>query len=175
MSSAPKKRPAARPQPNLTLSSFLPYRLSVVAAVVSEGLARTYMRRFGIAVPEWRVIATIAEFESMTAKAVGRHAHMSKVKISRAAASLEERGLLRRLPNTKDLRESFLVLTPSGKALYAEIAPLALNYVGRLEAAFSDHEKAALDRLLDKLLDVASQRGEGSPASAQPLKPARRS
>ena len=137
---------------DLTLEKFLPYRLSVVAAVISQALARTYSTRFGINIPEWRVMATVGEFRSVTAKAIGQHAYMSKVKVSRAAAALAARDLIAREANTDDLREAFIVLTPKGKAMYEEIVPLALDYVRQLTSAFSSHERAALDEAIDKLL-----------------------
>ncbi len=160
------------PESPLTLATFLPYRLSVMSAVVSEGLARLYNERFGIAIPEWRVLATVGEFRSVTAKAVGLHAHMGKVKVSRAAASLETRGLIRRVPNAADGREAFLALTPDGEAMYGEIAPLALSYAGRLTETLSAADRAALDRLIDLLLRRAGEMnapgppGEASPAGA---------
>lgn len=141
----------------LTLATFLPYRLSVVSAAVSEGLARIYSERFGIGIPEWRVLATIGEFRSLTAKAIGLHAHMSKVKVSRAAAVLEGRELIRRLPNEDDRREAFLVLTRQGEAVYDDIAPLALDYVSRLTASLSAKEKAAFEAVMNKLVQRARE------------------
>lgn len=145
----------------LALSGFLPYRLSVLSAVVSDGLARRYSRRFGIAIPEWRVLATIGEFGSITAKAIGLHAHMGKVKVSRATASLEARALIRRTPNPDDLREAFLILSPAGLATYREIIPLAFDYVGRLTADLSAADHDALDRAIEILLDRARSMSEG--------------
>ena len=149
--------------PPLTLATFLPYRLSVMSAVVSEGLARLYNERFGIAIPEWRVLATVGEFRSVTAKAIGLHAHMGKVKVSRAAASLENRGLIRRVPNPDDGREAFLALTPDGEAVFGEIAPLALTYVGRLTETLSAADRATLDRLIDTLLRRADEMSAAGP------------
>lgn len=143
---------------HLTLAAFLPYRLSVLAAAVSEGLARSYSARFGVSIPEWRVLATVAEFGSITAKAVGRHARMNKVKVSRAAAALEARGLLRRKANEADLREAFLALTPAGRALFARIEPLALAYADDLTAELPPSDLAALDRLIEALMRRAGPR-----------------
>ena len=136
---------------SLTLAAFLPYRLSVLAAAVSEGLARLYEARFGIGIPEWRVLATVGEFGSITATAVGAHARMSKVKVSRAAAALAARGLIARRGNPQDRRAAFLVLTAAGAAMYAEIAPLALDYARALADALAPGEAARLDGLVDAL------------------------
>lgn len=135
----------------LRLAEFLPYRLSVAASVVSEGLAQAYGERFGIGVPEWRVLATLGEFKTMTAKAIGLHAHMSKVKVSRAVTALEEKGFIERTANTQDMREAFLKLTRKGQATYAAIVPLALDYEAALRDRLTEEEAALLGRVMDKL------------------------
>jgi DNA-binding MarR family transcriptional regulator len=144
----------------LTLAEFLPYRLSVLATLASEGLARIYAARFGIGIPEWRVLATAGEFEPITAKAIGRHARMGKVKVSRAAAALEARGLVRRAPNPADLREAFLTLTGEGRRVYAALVPLALGYADALAADLSEPERAALDGLVARLTARAAALAE---------------
>jgi DNA-binding MarR family transcriptional regulator len=144
----------------LSLSTFLPYRLNVAAATVSEGLARSYSEQFGISVHEWRILATIGEFHSITAKAIGTHAHMSKVNVSRAAAALEARGLIRRSANPDDRREAYLVFTPAGQELYEKIVPLALAYVERLSKALSPADEKTLMRLIDRLVASAGDVSE---------------
>jgi DNA-binding MarR family transcriptional regulator len=135
----------------IILADFLPYRLSVLANDVSQGLARIYSARFGISIPEWRVLAALGENEKMTSKAVGLHAHMHKVKVSRAVALLEARGYLKRIPHKGDAREAVLTLSREGAHLYARIVPLARDYARHLTEALSASEQAELDRLLTKL------------------------
>ena len=74
---------------------FLPYRLNVAASLVSQALSSIYAERYGIGVPEWRVLVTLGEFGIMTGKAIGEHSHMHKTKVSRAVALLEKRKLVR--------------------------------------------------------------------------------
>src|SRR3954447_15046532 len=111
----------------LRLEQFLPYRLNVVASFVSQALSRIYAERYGIGIPEWRVLVTLGQFVTMTGKAVGAHSHMHKTKVSRAVALLEQRNLLTRRANEADMRESLLSLTPAGRAIYEELAPGALE------------------------------------------------
>jgi DNA-binding MarR family transcriptional regulator len=155
-----RKEGQIEPGKRLSLSTFLPYRLNVAAATVSEGLARSYSEKFGISVHEWRILATIGEFRTITAKAIGAHAHMSKVNVSRAAAGLEARGLIRRSANPEDKREAFLVFTPLGEELYEKIVPLALTYVERLSEALSPAEEETLMRLIDRLVARAGENSE---------------
>jgi len=86
---AARTGPASAPEPALKLEAFLPYRLNVLASLVSQALSRVYAVRYGIGVPEWRVLVTLGEHKTMTAKAIGAHSHMHKTKVSRAVALLE--------------------------------------------------------------------------------------
>jgi DNA-binding MarR family transcriptional regulator len=138
-------------KPMLRLEDFLPYRLNVLAANVSEGLAKVYSARFGIDIPGWRVLATLGQFGPVTAKHIGSHSHMHKTKVSRAVADLETRGLIRRTANPGDKREAFIGLTDQGHTVYQDIIPLALAYQEQVLAAFSDADRLALDAALDGL------------------------
>src|SRR5262249_10543290 len=93
-------QPAARnSHAILRLDDFLPYRLTVLASLTSQALSRVYSERYGIGVPEWRVLVTLGQFGMMTGKAIGAHSHMHKTKVSRAVAELERRRLVARRAN----------------------------------------------------------------------------
>ena len=96
--------------PLIELERFLPYRLNVVAEAVSRDLSQLYADRHGISIPEWRVIATLGQYERMTAKDIGAHSRMHKTKVSRAVARLTKRGCLSKSSNSDDKREAFLEL-----------------------------------------------------------------
>ena len=89
-----KARPAKPDAAPLKLETFLPYKLNVVASLVSHALSRIYSERYGIGIPEWRVLVTLGQYGSMTGKAVGAHSHMHKTKVSRAVALLEKRKIV---------------------------------------------------------------------------------
>jgi DNA-binding MarR family transcriptional regulator len=145
--SEPSAVPAASPEPHaLKLEEFLPYRLNVLAALVSQALSSIYADRYGIGVPEWRVLVTLGEFGMMTGKAVGTHSHMHKTKVSRAVALLEKRKLVSRRVNRADMREAFLSLTPSGRAMYEELAPIALEFAARLFEVLDASDRIGFDR-----------------------------
>jgi DNA-binding MarR family transcriptional regulator len=141
---------AAGQAPLLKLEDFLPHRLNVLSSLVSQALTYVYARR-GIGIPEWRVLVTLGEYGVMTGKAVGAHTHMHKTKVSRAVAQLEQRKLLSRRANRDDLRESFLSLTPAGRAVYEELAPRALEFMDRLAEVVPQGDRAAFDRAVKQL------------------------
>jgi DNA-binding MarR family transcriptional regulator len=136
----------------LRLDDFLPYQLNVAASLVSQALSKIYAERYGIGVPEWRVLVTLGEFESMTGKAIGAHSHMHKTKVSRAVALLEKRKWLMRRVNRSDLRESFLSLTPEGRAIYDELAPGAVAFACDIVEAVDPADRAAFARALQQVI-----------------------
>jgi DNA-binding MarR family transcriptional regulator len=93
----------------------------------------------------------------MTAKAIGRHSHMHKTKVSRAVALLERRKLVARRANRADLREAFLSLTPAGRDIYNDLAPMALDFARQLMETIDPADRAALDRALRKLTKRSAQ------------------
>ena len=109
-----KQKPADRA---LHLEQFLPYRLNVVGFFASRALGRVYGTRFGIGIPEWRVIAQLGEFGQLTSRDIGELSQMHKTKVSRAVGELEKRGLVSRSENRQDRRESFVTLTAAGKRI----------------------------------------------------------
>lgn len=146
-----ERLPATGDAAPLKLEDFLPYRLNVVASLASQALSRIYAERYSIGVPEWRVLVTLGQYGVMTGKQIGAHSHMHKTKVSRAVAQLEKRRLLARRVNREDLREAFLSLTPAGRAIYEELAPIALRFVRRLFEVVDPADRAAFDRALRRL------------------------
>ena len=135
----------------LKLEQFLPYQLNVVASLVSQALSRVYARRYRIGVPEWRVLVTLGQYGVMTGKAIGAHTHMHKTKVSRAVALLEKRKLVARRSNRADMRESFLSLTGSGRVMYEELAPHALDFAHRLTDILTPSDREAFDRAVQQI------------------------
>lgn len=134
----------------LTLSGFLPYRLSVVSNAVSGRIADVYQARFGLSIPQWRLIAVVAEHGTATQAALVATTQMDRMTISRAATALVARGILART-TAGDRRTLQLALTPAGASLHAEIAPLALAMEEQLVQGFSAAERQQLLDLLERL------------------------
>jgi DNA-binding MarR family transcriptional regulator len=151
-----KPAAAAVPEAALKLDDYLPYRLSVAANAVSDLIASAYQSRFGLSIPQWRLMAVLGEDGPMTPQALCARTVMDKVTVSRAAAALHERKLVEREPNAADGRSHRVGLSPSGGALYAEIAPLALAYEARLLEAFTPFERQTALNLLHRLQAAAT-------------------
>jgi DNA-binding MarR family transcriptional regulator len=146
--------------PRIDLERFVPFRLNRLAAEVSRALARVYGERFGIDVPEWRVIATLGDRGLARAQDIAVSTRMHKSMVSRAVARLMELGWITRSASAKDRREAPLQLTATGREIYQQLVPIVLDYQERLLAALTESERRMLERLLTKVerqLDLPCQ------------------
>lgn len=151
---------------SLKLDAYLPYRLSVASNAVSGLIARAYQDRFGLSIPQWRLVCVLAEDGGLTQGQIVARTVMDKVTVSRAAQGLQVRNLIGRSDNQADGRSHVLALTPEGVRLHAEIAPLALAYEAALIAGLAPEEVTLLKRLLLRLQLAAGQlAGEAEPPS----------
>jgi DNA-binding MarR family transcriptional regulator len=142
------------------LAGFLPYQLSVASNAVSSLIAERYRKRFALKIPEWRVMAVLGDAGSMTQRDLTAATVMDKVAVNRAVKVLEERGLVGRVPNPGDGRSHLLELTGEGRAIHAEVMPLAQAIERELLEGLAEGEEALLRRLLAGLRGRADQLAE---------------
>ena len=135
----------------LELESFLPYRLNRLTDAVSREFSALYRERYGITRPEWRLLATLGQYGTMTATEIGRHSSMHKTKVSRAVTALEKRRWVARETSEADRRVEQLRLTKAGMDAYRDMVPLAKDYERRLEHAISTARFADFDHALGRL------------------------
>lgn len=110
------------------LETFLPYRLNQAAERVSQRFAAQYRARYRMTRPEWRALAALGSYGSMTATEIGANSSMHKTKVSRAVQALEEKRWLKRREDVEDRRVEHLELTQAGKRIYGEMVTLARSY-----------------------------------------------
>lgn len=135
----------------LKLDEFLPYRLSVASNAVSDAIATAYRTLFGLRIPEWRLVAVLAEDGALSQQSLCGRTRMDKVTVSRAAIALSERGLVSRAPNPGDQRSHLLALTADGQALYEQVAPKALELERRIFGGIAPDELARFRAMLARL------------------------
>jgi len=139
----------------LNLDNFLPYRLSIASNALSSRIAAEYENRFGLRIPEWRLMAILGEGTPKTQRELVQATRMDKVTVNRAAKGLADRQLIARQAHEIDGRSHHLALTDTGRSLYDAIVPTALASEARLEANLSADERAKLMALLAKLIAAA--------------------
>ena len=143
----------------LILEEFLPYRLSITSHTVSTNIARVYEKRFGVSIPEWRVIAVLGRYPGLSAVEVAERTLMDKVAVSRAVTKLIKNGRIDRQFADADRRRSILNLSEQGREVHDEIATLALQFEQELLQDISEADYATFNAILEKLLEKARQLG----------------
>lgn len=110
------------------LDEFLPYQISVLSKRMSQDLEQRYSGRFGLSVPEWRILAHLSQSEPVSVRELESRVDMHKSRVSRAARRLEAAGLISSGTNCADRRLIDLRLTDKGRHVMAEIAPLVNGF-----------------------------------------------
>ena len=149
------------------LADFLPYLLSVTSNVVSSRVAEVYRARFGLRIPEWRVMAVLGDSGPRTQRELTTATQMDKVAVNRACKGLEDRALATRTANARDGRSHHLELTEEGRAMHGRIMPLALRMEQQLFESFSNEERESFARFLTRLREASAGLG-GEPVIGGP-------
>ena len=140
------------PKSRLDLFKFVPFRLNRLAAEVSSALAVEYQERYGLDIPEWRVLATLGfRNDPCSAQYIAHCTRTHKSTISRAVTALMTRQLVERVENEDDRREFALRMTRKGKALYEELIPRLLRKEREILSCLSAQERKDFAYMLGKI------------------------
>ena len=136
---------------SVQLNQFVPYRMVHLAANISLALSKIYKQTFDITIPEWRVLAQLAQQQKLYSKDIGEITSMDKSKVSRAVKALESKDYLIKQTDKKDNRAVYLSLSVKGQSLYQKIAPKALQWEKQFISVLEASEHRNLMKVLDKL------------------------
>jgi DNA-binding MarR family transcriptional regulator len=143
---------ASNKDSRLDLFRFVPFRLNRLAAEVSAALSGEYQERYGLDIPEWRVLATLGfRNDACSAQYIVHCTRTHKSTISRAVTSLMTRQLVERVENEDDRREFVLRLTRKGKALYEQLIPRLKRKELEIMSCLSLQEQKDFARMLGKI------------------------
>jgi DNA-binding MarR family transcriptional regulator len=140
---------ASKKASKLDLFKFVPFRLNRLAAEVSAALSSEYQQRYGLDIPEWRVLATLGfRNDACSAQYIAHCTRTHKSTISRAVTTLMKRQLVERVENKDDRREFALRMTHKGNALYEELIPRLLRREQAILSCLSAPERKDFARML---------------------------
>lgn len=143
--------PAAAPDNEFDLESFLPFILNQTAEMTGKAFQPTYRDSHGLSRTQWRVMAIAARYDGLSARDICAIAHEEKSRVSRAIAALEDSGLLSRAASPNDKRTERLTLTPEGQTVYKQLGRQAQAFDAYLRQALGAEGEAQLLTLLTKL------------------------
>ena len=130
------------------------WRLTLWSNYYTEPVFTEMMETFDVSRDEFNVLACLSIVGAMTAKTICEVTGRPKNSISRAVNRLAERKMIRRKTNADDRREIRLALNESGRRLYEQVLPVALDRQTMMLSALDENERAVLDRILDKLMST---------------------
>lgn len=133
------------------LEAHLGYWLRLVSNAVSQGFARK-LEKEDVTVAEWAVMRRLLDVESVSPTRLAEQMGMTKGAISKLADRLAAKGLAARAADPTDGRAHTLSLTTAGRAKTPALAALADQNDAESFACLAPDERAALERLLLKVV-----------------------
>ena len=166
----PREQCAPKTDRRLDLFRFVPFRLNRLAAEVSAALSSEYQERYGLDIPEWRVLATLGfRNDACSAQYIAHCTRTHKSTISRAVTALMKRQLVERVENEDDRREFRLRMTRKGETLYEQLIPRLLRREREILSCLTAREQKDLALMLGKIeqsLDLVQTSSEADAKEA---------
>lgn len=136
----------------LDLDRYVPFLLSAIGNKWSSSSSSAYLRKFGVGVTEWRLMAMLAIEPGVNAYRACQVIGLDKAATSRALKSLEARGLVRSWTDTPGSQRKNLELTEAGWAIHERIIRIARKREALLLSDLSPEEVATLAGYLRRIL-----------------------
>jgi DNA-binding MarR family transcriptional regulator len=138
----------------MDLDGFFPYRLAVASEAFSRNLAEVYVREFGLAREEWRLLFLLARVEKLDSIQLARRTSLDKVQVSRSSQRLRDKGLITSSIPDHDRRLREYACTKAGRALFEAALPEVHARSEEMLAALTPADRAALERGVAALLSA---------------------
>ncbi|MGW1419967.1 MarR family winged helix-turn-helix transcriptional regulator [Bradyrhizobium manausense] len=104
--------------------------------------------RYGIRMTDMRILALLHSGDKLSVGEISRRARVDKAWISRLARELEEKGLVKRVPDPDDSRAMLVSLTRQGRELQTSLLPQSKE---REKSLLRGIDRRKLVELLTKL------------------------
>ena len=151
----------------LEIQDFPTFLLMRLAVATRNGITLRYLRPHGITLPEWRLLALVARYDTLQFGEVTAGSSMDKGQVSRTLHAIHTRGLVqlnaaapgeRRSPLSPRVEVS---ITPAGKALFELILPVARQTQMGLINMMSAEERVVIHRVMCRMLRQLPSLEEG--------------
>lgn len=110
---------------DLELSSYLPYLINRVGLALVARFEGDALQATHLSIGAWRVLAATASQEGVRQVDLARLTSIEVSTVSRLVTRLVQLGLAARSRSTRSNREVTVRLTRKGRALFAELVPVA--------------------------------------------------
>ncbi|GKY90114.1 MarR family winged helix-turn-helix transcriptional regulator [Sinisalibacter aestuarii] len=137
-------------------------RVAHLLKQASKATARALQDRLAardVAYGHWTILRVLWQAEELSVTALSQRAGVAKPATVTAVQAMEQRGYVTRTKKPGDQKTVYIGLTGRGRALEAELVPLALEVNEIALHGFRETQKTALRKMLSKLLDNLEQYG----------------
>lgn len=141
----------------LSLQEFIPYKLAVVANRLSQSIGSLFEQKYGIQIPEWRILMALHSCGPLAPNEVVEHSSMDKARVSRAQRKLVELDLVAPSADPRDGRRLVLFLTRKGADMCDAIIPEARQTETWFLSVLSESEREMLDKVLTRLFERSTE------------------
>jgi MarR family transcriptional regulator, organic hydroperoxide resistance regulator len=131
--------------------NFLPYQIARLAYLLNNDLIEK-LRREGINVARWRILAVLAMGDGITISEIIERAMMQQSALSRVLMTMQEEAYVRRVPRKDDGRYVDVFLTEKGRTLFNSLDTIVRRRQNRLLKDFSAQEVDAAFSLMKRLI-----------------------
>lgn len=155
--------PGQRRPRELAANSFAKNYLAYLLARASQAVSGEFhesLKAWGLTVPEWRVLACLADAEGLAVTELAAMSIMKQPRLTKLLDRMEAHNLVLRRPDARDRRRVLIHPTAAGRAKIAPVLEAALAHEAAILAPFTDDERALIKHALDLLIG----RGEGAGA-----------
>ena len=119
---------------NLRFFDFPAYYLMGLAGLAKQGMVKNHLEPWGLSMPEWRLLSTVAECSPIRFSRVAQLTAMDKAQVSRALRTAQGKGLVESsvLPVALDDRHSerptqvgrvHVSITAAGREVFDKVMP----------------------------------------------------
>lgn len=145
-----------QPEENPSASAaFVPDYLLYLLAAASDAASAQFhaqVRKTGLRVPEWRVLACLSDQDGAMVTHLAKIALAEQSRLTRIIIQMEDRGLVVRRHDPEDGRRVRVFLTDQGRAIANELVPQARQHETELLELLQTNEGATLKPALKSLL-----------------------
>ena len=145
------KRSAASDPLAFKLDRHIFYLFGQIYGRRDQQLAKS-LRRFGLSVPQWRVLGALVDLKSCTINRLSDLTVVDRTTLSRTLDRMERNGLVARQRVERDKRSYAIRLTAGGRAMLKRIWPVMAYHNERAVAGLSRGEIARLKAIIRKMI-----------------------
>ena len=145
------KAPAAEPSASATVPPGIIRLINRLRVELVDALDREHAQ-YDISAPQLIVLASLESEDPVSPANICKTISYDPGAMTRMIDRLEQKGLVKRIPNPTDRRATQLALTTAGKALYPQLMAAKERVAAQFLRGFTQEESRQLESFLHRML-----------------------